>query len=183
MRGILAMLADFPSRVSITPLRTRSDRPPEVDVVVYDTLCLHRREAEELDELLRTPGLTVLVYSRDMRPDLRARALAKGCTAWVSMSANAEHLVEAIEQAAAGAQPTERGSRLERDAVLTAREAEILALITQGLSNREITEQLGLAANTLKTHIRQIYRKIGAHSRAQAVAWALQDGYLPAGHA
>lgn len=173
------MLADYPKRVSATPLWARSASWSDLDVVLYDTLCLHRRDAEELDQLLATPGVTVLVYSRDMRPDLRARALAKGCSSWVSMSASADDLVEAIELAAAGERPTERASALDRDRLLTARETEILALITQGLSNREITERLDLAANTLKTHIRQIYRKIGARSRAQAVAWALQDGYLP----
>lgn len=177
VRGLLAMLADYPRRVSATRLRATSSLP-DVDVVLYDTLCLHRREATELDQMLATPGVTVLVYSRDMRPDLRARALAKGCTAWVSMSASADDLVHAVELAAAGECPAEQASSLDRDTVLTAREIEILSLITHGLSNREITERLELSANTLKTHIRQIYRKIGARSRAQAVAWALQDGYM-----
>lgn len=178
MRGLVAMLSDYPGRVAVTPLRRVCDEFPNVDVVVYDTLCLHRREGEELDQLLAAAGLKVLIYSRDMRPDLRARALARGCTAWVSMSASADELVEAIELTAAGEQPVEH-SNLPHAKVLTPRETEILGLITQGLSNREITEQLHLTANTLKTHIRQIYRKIGVSSRAQAVAWALHDGFLP----
>lgn len=176
-RGLAAMLSDYPGRVVVIPLRRGEGEFPGVDVVLYDTLCLHRRDGEELDQLAACESLKVLVYSRDMRPDLRARALARGCTAWVSMSANADALVEAIEQTAAGRAPAHQ--LLAHDRVLSPRETEILGLIAQGLSNHEITERLGLTANTLKTHVRRIYRKIGVTSRAQAVAWALQDGLLP----
>lgn len=173
------MLSDFPHRVVVRELRHRAGSVPDIDVVLYDTLCLHRREGEELDQLLATPGLEVLVFSRDMRPDLRARALAKGCSAWVSMSATAEELVEAIELTAAGENPAPRTSQPEQVAALTVREMQILSLITQGYSNNEIAACLGVTANTLKTHVRQIYRKIGVDSRAQAVGIALQHGFVP----
>ena len=53
----------------------------------------------------------------------------------------------------------------------------MLALICQGLSNEEIGRHVFLGINTIKTHIRHLYRKIGATSRSQAVIWGLQRGF------
>lgn len=54
--------------------------------------------------------------------------------------------------------------------MLTAREQEILRELTLGQSNQEIAERLWVSANTVKTHLRKIYRKLGVGSRAEAVA-------------
>ncbi len=62
---------------------------------------------------------------------------------------------------------------------LTAREAEIIALITQGLSNQEIAERSYLSINSVKTYIRTAYRKIGVERRAQAVLWGIKHGFEP----
>jgi DNA-binding NarL/FixJ family response regulator len=178
-RGLTAMLSDYPERVIVTALPTVWTKAQGVEVVLYDTIGLHERDGADLDHLLHRTGAKVLVFSRDMRPDLRARALAKGCRAWVSMSIRAKELVEAIELTAAGRPLPDQDERLGREVGLSPREVEVVALITQGLSNQEIVERLHLSANTLKSHIRQAYRKIGASSRAQAVAWAMQNGFAP----
>jgi LuxR family maltose regulon positive regulatory protein len=62
---------------------------------------------------------------------------------------------------------------------LSPRELEILGLIAQGLSNREISERLFLSLHTVKAHTRNIYGKLGIHSRTQAVARARALGLLP----
>lgn len=59
---------------------------------------------------------------------------------------------------------------------LTAREAEVLALIAQGLSNAEIGERLFLSRATVKTHINRIFAKTGVRDRAQAVRYAYRTG-------
>ena len=66
-----------------------------------------------------------------------------------------------------------------RSTGLTAREAEIIALITQGLSNQEIAERSYLSINSVKTYIRTAYRKIGVERRAQAVLWGIKHGFEP----
>jgi DNA-binding NarL/FixJ family response regulator len=59
---------------------------------------------------------------------------------------------------------------------LTPREAEVLALIGEGLSNREIGERLVLGQATVKTHVNRIFAKIGVQTRAQAVRYAIGNG-------
>ena len=66
-----------------------------------------------------------------------------------------------------------------RAAGLTARESEVLALITQGLSNQEIAERTYLSINSVKTYIRTAYRKIGVARRSQAVGWGMRHGFEP----
>jgi NarL family two-component system response regulator LiaR len=66
-----------------------------------------------------------------------------------------------------------------RSAGLSSREAEVLALITQGLSNQEIAARAFLSINTLKTYIRSAYRKINVTSRTQAALWAVDNGFKP----
>jgi LuxR family maltose regulon positive regulatory protein len=62
---------------------------------------------------------------------------------------------------------------------LSGRELEVLQLIAQGLTNREIAARLCLSLNTIKVHTRNIYGKLGVHSRTQAVARARALGLLP----
>lgn len=177
-RGLTAMLADYPDRVIVTSLPSVFSPATGVDVVLYDTYGLHQSDGADLRHLIDDTDVKVLIYARDMRPDLRARALAIGATAWVSMSVRSADLVEAVEAVAAGRPMTSQVPIAP--AGLSPREEEILSLIAQGLSNQEITEKLVLTLNTLKSHVRTTYRKIGVTTRAQAVAYALHHGFPPA---
>lgn len=59
---------------------------------------------------------------------------------------------------------------------LTIREAEVLALVAEGLSNTEIAERLHVSMATVKTHINNLFAKTGARDRAQAVGYAYRHG-------
>ena len=61
---------------------------------------------------------------------------------------------------------------------LTRREAELLALLGQGISPGEAAEQLGVSSETVRTHTRNIYRKLGVGDRAAAVAVAWREGLV-----
>lgn len=179
VRGLVSMLTDFPDRVVVTALPSVRSRAPGVDVILYDTYGLYLSDGADLKHLLHETDAEVLIFSRDMRPDLRAQAYSLGARSWVSMSVHAGDLVRSIELAAAGEPIGEHEDRISTLAGLSTREVEVLALITQGLSNKEIAEKLVVSVNTLKSHIRQAYRKIDVTTRSQAVSWAITHGFAP----
>jgi two-component system NarL family response regulator len=61
---------------------------------------------------------------------------------------------------------------------LTDRELQVLKLVAQGLSNREVAEQLFISENTVKNHVRNILEKLQLHSRMEAVMYAMREKLL-----
>ena len=68
--------------------------------------------------------------------------------------------------------------RNDRLADLTEREREVLLLIARGLSNQELAERLFIADNTVKTHVKRVFTKLGARDRAQAIVIAYESGLM-----
>ena len=62
--------------------------------------------------------------------------------------------------------------------LLTSRELEILALLGDGLSNKELARRLGISGHTVKFHVESLYRKLAAGSRAEAVHKGLRQGLI-----
>lgn len=81
--------------------------------------------------------------------------------------------------ATVAAVPFVRDERRREELTITPREIEILELIAQGLSNREIAEQLFVSENTVKTHSSRVFDKLGAKRRTQAVQFGKEFGLLP----
>jgi DNA-binding NarL/FixJ family response regulator len=150
------------------------------DVVLYDAVGLQRDGSTELAELVGAQEAAVVVVGRDLRPDLAARAMARGAAGCVSLEAPASEVLSIIRQAAGGELcPGSAPATLGGEARLTAREAEILGDIVQGFSNAEIARRQCLSLNTVKSYVRATYRKIGVAARSQAVSWGLQHGFDP----
>jgi NarL family two-component system response regulator LiaR len=76
-------------------------------------------------------------------------------------------------------EPFAPNERKREDLGMTRREFEILELIAQGMSNREIAEKLFVSENTVKTHSSRIFDKLGAKRRTQAVQLGKEFGLLP----
>ena len=71
-----------------------------------------------------------------------------------------------------------RGPQRPRD-TLTPREREVLALVAEGASNREIAQRLVVSERTARTHVSAILTKLGLVSRTQAALWAVREGLAP----
>lgn len=67
---------------------------------------------------------------------------------------------------------------LAPEATLTPREAEVLSLLADGLSNKQIAARLGISTNTVKTHLELVFEKLEVSTRAEAVAVAVRRGLL-----
>jgi DNA-binding NarL/FixJ family response regulator len=111
------------------------------------------------------------------------RALEAGARGYVLKSMPPQDLVGVIRQVHAGKKriPSEVAARLaehlgEED--LTAREIEVLRKVAQGSRNRDIAQQLFIAEETVKVHLKHVMDKLGARDRTQAVAIALRRGIL-----
>ena len=76
-------------------------------------------------------------------------------------------------------EPSLSNEKKREDLGITPREMEILGLIAQGMSNREIAEKLYVSENTVKTHSSRVFDKLGANRRTQAVQLGKEFGLLP----
>jgi two-component system, NarL family, response regulator LiaR len=99
---------------------------------------------------------------------------------WLGLKLTAkQQTIVMKEAAAAGGGPFIPDERKREDLRITRRELEILELIAQGLSNREIAEKLFVSENTVKTHSSRVFDKLGARRRTQAVQLGKEFGLIP----
>ena len=103
-----------------------------------------------------------------------------GATAFVTKSAPVESLIEVIEKIAVGINGFFKAGEIKtsiskKDFQLTARELEVLALLPTGATASAIGSMLFLSEATVKTHLANIYRKLGATNRAQAVSIGIEN--------
>ena len=191
--GIANMLDPYRDRVLICEIDTNQPLEDAVDIVLYDSFAQAEADQSDLAVLIDNPNARqVVVYTWNFHPDLIESARRKGARGYLSKASPARDLVASLEAVHAGElvvnDPPQRlraASGLDwpgRREGLTDREAEILALITQGKSNAEVAQLTYLSPNTIKSYIRSLYRKIEVTSRTQAVLWGVHNGFRPDHH-
>jgi NarL family two-component system response regulator LiaR len=129
----------------------------------------------------RSPGSRIVLLVEE--DEERVRALLRGgADAAVSKRASVPRIVDVIRRTAAGLAPGEvRADRELPGTRLSSRERQVLALLTQGRTNREMADALGIAVRTTTSHIAAIYRKLGVHGRVEATRRALELRLVPPG--
>jgi DNA-binding NarL/FixJ family response regulator len=134
----------------------------------------------------RHPDMHVLILTTyDTDADI-LRALEKGATGFLLKDEREDRLFDAIREAAGGRSPLAPGvasrlvERLRGDAAshVSDREIEILMLVAQGRSNREIARELHISDSTVKAHMLHIFDKLGVTDRTAAVTTALKRGII-----
>jgi DNA-binding NarL/FixJ family response regulator len=132
--------------------------------------------------LAASPAAAILMLSMHSEQTLVRQAMAAGARGYVLKSAVDLDLAGAVKRVAAG--ETVLDPALERSTQgpdvrpLTARELEVLQLICDGLSNREIAGKLDLSVNTVSVHRTNIMNALGVHKAAELVVYALQHGLV-----
>jgi NarL family two-component system response regulator LiaR len=187
--GVAALLEPYRERVQVVEIDSNLPVLRDVDVILYDTFGQVQGRGVDVESLVDGGAAKVVVYSWNLHRELVSESLEAGVAGYLSKAMDAQDLVAAIERVHAGDTVVPRGGgtvnqRPEstypgQEHGLTVREAEIVALITQGLSNLEIAERCYLSINSVKTYIRTAYRKMGVERRAQAVLWGVKHGFEP----
>ena len=189
---VIAGVAPFLADERIDVVETGASLPviTDVDIVLYDTFGQVQGDGIDLEDFVRDSGAKVVIYSWNLaagadRASARRRAPAATCPRCSpdprsstpssgSWTARSSSWPGTTRRASGGA-----GDWPGRSAGLSPREAEVMALITQGLSNQEIADRAYLSINSVKTYIRSAYRKIGVQRRTQAVVWGVENGFEP----
>jgi NarL family two-component system response regulator LiaR len=193
LAGLAHMFDHYRHRVVVAEIDANFDLKDTVDIVLYDSFAQPESDHDEIAALVRSPRAShVVVYTWNFHPDLVAQALEQGVRGYLSKSLTARELVAALEAVRDGqvvvSEPPRRAGNAPgiewpgRHEGITDREAEVLALITQGKSNAEVAALTYLSPNTVKLYIRNVYAKIGATSRTQAVLWGVDHGFTPDHH-
>ena len=132
--------------------------------------------------LARDPTTKILMLSMHSEETLVRQALESGARGYILKNALDLDLAAAVTRIAAGETvvdplvlPEPAGGARNR---LTPRELEVLQLICNGLSNREIAAKLGLSVNTVAVHRANIMNTLGVHKTAELVVYAIQNGLV-----
>jgi DNA-binding NarL/FixJ family response regulator len=138
--------------------------------------------------LAASPETRILVFTAYDTDERVLGAIRAGARGYLLKGAPATEIARAIRAVAAGGSHLEprvaskliaemRSPNRGRDA-LSERERQVLRLVADGLSNKQIARELVLSERTVKFHVASLFRKLGADNRAQAVALAVQRGLL-----
>lgn len=190
LAGVHALLGAHGRHIEVVELVANEPVSTYVDVALYDAFARSDIDLSRLHSIIANPhAANVVVYTWNFHEQLVDASLAAGARGYLAKTLPGGQLVEALDRVAAGETVVQPGAgramaidELEypgKSAGLTEREAEILSLIVQGLSNVEIAGVVHLSINTIKGHIRSCYRKIGATNRVDAVLWGTAHGMRP----
>lgn len=190
VKGVASMLEPYRGRVVVAELDTNTSLSDPVDIALYDSFAQSETNGDDIEVLVDNPrARRVVVYTWNFHPHLIRRAHDQGVHGYLSKALPARDLVTALEAVHDGTivvsdapASTRAITGLDwpgRREGLTDREAEILALITQGKNNADIAALTYLSPNTVKSYIKTIYRKIDVASRTQAVLWGVGHGFTP----
>ena len=177
-----------------------------VGVVATGEAAVERAEREHLDVILmdvnlgkamngieatrlikeKAPSTRVLILTMFTDPGTVAEAVKAGADGYLSKGASKEVVVQAIKDVAAGKSVLDPnvtegifGRIGGRDPqALTDRELTVLQELTHGKSTREVAEHIHVSEETVKTYLKQIFRKLAVHDRTEAVAEAFRRGLV-----
>lgn len=140
----------------------------------------------------RLPALKVVIFTMDDSPDHLEAAMQAGAVGYLLKDARRDEVIDALQRVARGEEVlnnavsarllrrmTERhGNGAAASENLTARERQVLGLVADGLSNREIGARLGITTGTAKAHVERVIGKLGAADRTQAAVRGIALGLV-----
>jgi RNA polymerase sigma factor (sigma-70 family) len=167
----------------------KSARP---DVVMLDIKMPEAGGLEVLQSIQQAcPKARVIVFTMYENPAYVNAAIRAGASGYVLKSVSREELLEAIRAVHGGrrflhpevTRPLLRRAALEArlrsaSGALTVRDIQVLELLSDGKSNKEIAQSLGISDETVKSHLKRLFEKLGVTDRTEAVALALRQNLI-----
>ncbi len=198
--GIRALLGDEPDMQVVGEadngrLAVEQARALQPDVVLMDIAMPLLNGLEATRQIARDcPGVRVLILTMHQNEEYVQQVLAAGAAGYVLKHAAGHELVTAIRAVAAGgAFFSPMVARVLADAYveslsadeaptpadeLTAREREVLQLVAEGYTNRQIAALLSISIKTVKTHRLHLMQKLALHDRGELIKYAIQKGII-----
>ncbi len=161
----------------------------QLDLVLLDLKMPGMSGLAGVEQMRRVhPNVRVVILSGHVEREEVLAAVRAGAAGYIPKTISGSALINALRLVLAGesylppsilleSAPSERKPSTSPLSTLSAREREILGYLIEGQTNKEIARRLDLQEITIKIHLRNVYRKIGAVNRAQAVRIALSSGW------
>ncbi len=203
VHGLRTLLEPFQGTIEVTgPSPASSALPPtraaRPDVVLLDDVGTDDGGLQQLSDLRSgAPDVPVVLYTDADDERMLLRSLRAGARGYVLKSRPTRELVDDLVKVAGGAQVADpdlavRAAALAARLVdldrspaallgLTPREVEVLGRLGDGATAREIGAELFVSHETIRSHLKRIYRKLGVHDRPSALRRAQEEGIVPGG--
>ncbi len=160
------------------------------DVVLVSETSVRTDPMRSLGSIRRKfPRARILVHGEECDPAAIASLVAEGADGYFALPLGEEKLVKAVRVVARGAvwipgaavasMVKELRSKERGAPELSDSEQALLRMLDQGLSNKEMAAQMGLAEITIKTRLARLYRRFGVRTRVQLLSFAVRNGLIP----
>ena len=163
----------------------------EPDVVFMDVRMPGISGIEATKQIRKAnPGTKVILITIDESRGAISEAIQAGVSGYLLKDASADALLDAAKQAVEGRavihpqltktfiEEVQHADEAPTTTPLSKREREILQMVANGSTTKEVARDLGISPHTVKTHLERIFEKLGANDRAQAVAIAIRTGLV-----
>ncbi|MFQ5879595.1 MAG: LuxR C-terminal-related transcriptional regulator [Dehalococcoidia bacterium] len=165
------------------------EHQPDIILVDWEVSDIDQESLRSLAESV--PNSSLVVLTQPQPPETLVAAIQAGASGYLTVNLSPEefvntlptiargHVVIAHEMAGSlkGSLPVETSG--EPDDLLSEREREVLGLVGQGATNREIAQGLVVTESTIKAHLRRILNKLNLRNRQQAAVYATREGLIP----
>jgi DNA-binding NarL/FixJ family response regulator len=192
--GLTELIGTFED-VEIVGAAAGGDEAVAMAVELAPDIVLMDLEMPEVDGIAATsriresaPDSRVVILTSFSDRERILQALDAGAVGYLLKDAEPGELARGIAAAARGESPLDpraAGTIIEARAqshprpALSEREREVLALLSQGMANKEIARRLGISEKTVKAHLTNVFRQIKVTDRTQAALWARSSGIAP----
>jgi len=156
-----------------------STRPPPI--VLLDINLPDSKGAHGARELIRVmPGLKIIALSAEDAPDRQTRLLKSGVHGFLSKAVQPEIFIARLNEMIRAPMRTQRLDSHQTNAgefdFLSGRQKAVITELARGRSNKEIAQSLGIGAETVKTHVSEIIRRLNVRNRAEAIRHFMMRG-------